>query len=256
MNHELASTLDFTSKTVAVSGAAVGIGRAIALLFSQAGAAVHGCDIREQALADLAAEGIATSRVDLTDREAGAAWLKGVERAASGPVDVLVCNAGGVAGQTPKPLEEVTDAEFDRVVAINLGAALTLCRAAAPAMKAAGRGAIVTLTSGAAMQASLTGVQAYCAAKHAMLGLTRQLAQEFGPFGIRVNSVAPGFVRTNEVTERQWASYSPEKQRQIVDAVAMKRLGTAEEIARAVLFLASDLAGFVNGQVLSVDGGK
>ncbi|MFX5718305.1 SDR family oxidoreductase, partial [Acinetobacter baumannii] len=92
-----------------------------------------------------------------------------------------------------------------------------------PAMKRAGRGAIVTITSGAALQASLTGVQAYCSAKHALLGLTRQLAHEFGPHGIRVNSVAPGFVRTNAATERQWASYSTEKQRQIVESVALKR---------------------------------
>uniref|UniRef100_UPI0013DD3615 SDR family NAD(P)-dependent oxidoreductase n=2 Tax=Gammaproteobacteria TaxID=1236 RepID=UPI0013DD3615 len=87
-------------------------------------------------------------------------------------------------------------------------------------------------------------------------GLTRQLAHELGPHGIRVNSVAPGFVRTNEATERQWASYSPEKQNQIVEGVALKRLGTADEIAKAVMFLASDLASFVNGQILSVDGGK
>lgn len=150
----------------------------------------------------------------------------------------------------------MTDQDWDRVVDINLGSAFTLCRAAAPAMKQQGSGAIVTITSGAALQASLTGVQAYCAAKHAMLGLTRQLAHELGPFGIRVNSVAPGFVRTNAATERQWASYGAERQHAIIEGVALKRLGTADEIAKAVMFFASDLASFVNGQVLSVDGGK
>lgn len=89
-----------------------------------------------------------------------------------------------------------------------------------------------------------------------MLGLTRQLAHELGPFGIRVNSVAPGFVRTNAATERQWASYGAERQHAIIEGVALKRLGTADEIAKAVMFFASDLASFVNGQVLSVDGGK
>lgn len=243
--------LDFSGKTVAVSGAAIGFGRAIAERFAKAGATVHGCDIL-----DGGAEGVTMARVDLLDRKAGAGWIRSIEDRTGRAIDILVCNAGGVAGQAEKPLEEVADADWDRVVEINVGAAFTLCRAAAPAMKKVGGGAIVTITSGAALQASLTGVQAYCAAKHAMLGLTRQLAHEFGPFGIRVNSVAPGFVRTNPATERQWASYSPERQRQIVESVALKRLGTADEIAKAVMFFASDLASFVNGQVLSVDGGK
>ncbi|EHM02689.1 oxidoreductase, short chain dehydrogenase/reductase family protein [Acetobacteraceae bacterium AT-5844] len=248
--------LDFTGKTIAVSGASIGFGRAISLMFKEAGATVYGCDIRDADLAAIGALGIHAEKVDLTDRKAGAEWIRRVEATAGGPIDVLVCNAGGVAGQTPKPLEEVEDADFNRILEINLGAALTLCRAAAPGMKAARQGAIVTITSGAALQASLTGIQAYCSAKHALLGLTRQLAHELGPHGIRVNSVAPGFVRTNEATEKQWASYSEEKQRQIVQNVALKRLGTAEEIAKAVFFLASDLASFVNGQILSVDGGK
>jgi 3-oxoacyl-[acyl-carrier protein] reductase len=150
----------------------------------------------------------------------------------------------------------VEDDDWNRVIEINLGSTFSLCRAAAPAMKRAGTGAIVTISSGAALQASLTGVQAYCSAKHAVLGLTRQLAHEFGPYGIRVNSVAPGFVQTNPATTRQWASYSPEKQRQIVEGVALKRLGTPDEIAKVTMFLASDLASFVNGQILSVDGGR
>lgn len=249
-------SMDFHGKTVAVSGAGIGFGRAISQRFVAAGAKVYGCDIDDAALAEIASTDLITDRVDLTDRKAGAAWIRSIEQRSGGPIDVLVSNAGGVAGQSNRPLEEVEDADWDRIVEINLGSAFTLCRAAAPAMKKAGRGAIVTITSGAALQASLTGVQAYCSAKHALLGLTRQLAHEFGPYGIRVNSVAPGFVRTNPATERQWASYSPEKQRQIVESVALKRLGTADEIAKAVMFFASDLASFVNGQILSVDGGK
>ncbi len=246
--------MDFNGKTVVVSGAAIGFGNAIAERFRAAGATVFGCDIAD---ADRPfSDGVLLEKVDLLDRRAGAAWIASIEQRTGRGIDILVCNAGGVAGQANRPLEDVTDQDWDRVVDINLGSAFTLCRAAAPAMKQQGSGAIVTITSGAALQASLTGVQAYCAAKHAMLGLTRQLAHELGPFGIRVNSVAPGFVRTNAATERQWASYGAERQHAIIEGVALKRLGTADEIAKAVMFFASDLASFVNGQVLSVDGGK
>ncbi len=245
-------SLDFTGKTVAVSGAAIGFGRAIGARFAQAGAQVFGCDILDGA----DSSGLSMAKIDLLDRNAGADWIKSIEARTGRAIDVLVCNAGGVAGQTNKPLEEVGDDDWDRVVGVNLGAAFTLCRAAAPAMKKAAQGAIVTITSGAALAPSLTGIQAYCSAKHALLGLTRQLAHELGPYGIRVNSVAPGFVRTNPATERQWLSYSPEKQHQLLESIALKRLGTADEIAKAVMFFASDLASFVNGQVLAVDGGK
>lgn len=245
--------LDFNGRIVAISGAGLGFGLAISRLFADAGAQVFGCDILAP---DQPVPGVQMTKVDLLDRTAGAAWIAGIEQSTGRAIDVLVCNAGGVAGQARKPIEEVSDADWDKVVDINLNATFTLCRAAAPAMKRARQGAIVTISSGAALQASLTGVQAYCASKHAMLGLTRQLAHELGPFGIRVNSVAPGFVRTNPATERQWAAYGEEGQRRLVDGIALKRLGTADEIAKAVLFLASDLASFVNGQVLPVDGGK
>jgi 3-oxoacyl-[acyl-carrier protein] reductase len=246
--------LDFTGKTVAISGAAIGFGRAISARFADAGATVFGCDIVQPE--GPLAEGIVIDKVDLIDRAAAARWISSIEERTGRGIDVLICNAGGVAGQANKPLEMVADDEWNRIVDINLNAAFTLCRAAVPGMKRQGAGSIVTITSGAALQASLTGVQAYCAAKHGMLGLTRQLAHELGPHGIRVNSVAPGFVRTNAATERQWASYSDERQRAIIEGVALKRLGTADEIAKAVVFFASDLASFVSGQILSVDGGK
>jgi 3-oxoacyl-[acyl-carrier protein] reductase len=247
-------SIEFAGKTVAVSGAAIGFGRAIVTRFAEAGASVFGCDILDVADADAAA--FAMDRVDLLDRKAGADWIKSIEQRTGRAIDILVCNAGGVAGQVNRPIEDVGDDEWDRVIGVNLGATFTLCRAAAAAMKRARQGVIVTITSGAALQASLTGIQAYCSSKHGVLGLTRQLAHELGPYGIRVNSVAPGFVRTNPATELQWASYGPERQRQLVETIALKRLGTAEEIAKVVMFFASDLASFVNGQVLAVDGGK
>jgi 3-oxoacyl-[acyl-carrier protein] reductase len=133
---------------------------------------------------------------------------------------------------------------------------MVLSRAAAPCMKAKGAGRIVNISSGAGLQASLTGIQAYCSAKHAVIGLTRQLAHELGPFGITVNSVAPGFIRSNPATEKQWESYGAEGQKALVSKIALKRLGTAQDIANGVIFFASELGSFVNGQVLSVDGGR
>ena len=244
----------FDGRTIVVSGAASAFGRAIATQFVALGGTVFGCDISVGAVDRLKSAGVNFDVVDLSDRAAAAAWIHSVEERTGTAIDILVNNAGGVAGQAYRPLEDVTDAEWDRVFEINLGSAFALSRAAAPAMKRAGKGSIVNISSIAALQPSLTGIQAYCAAKHALLGFTRQLAHELGPYGIRVNSVAPGFVRT-EASEKQCAGYSPDKQRALVESIAMRRLGTAEDIANAVVFFASNLAGFVNGQILAVDGG-
>ena len=247
----------FDGKVVAVSGAGHGFGRAIAQSFAGLGARVFATDISADELAETAAPGgIITKVVNLRDRAAGAAWIRQIEAEAASAIDVLVNDAGGVAGQEHKPLEDVSDEDWNVIFDINVNAAFLLCRAAAPAMKRARSGRIVNISSGAGLQASLTGIQAYCSAKHAVVGLTRQLAHELGPFHITVNSVAPGFIRTNAATERQWASYGPDGQRELVRRIAMQRLGTAQDIANAVLFFASDLAGFVNGQILQVDGGR
>ncbi len=208
---------------------------------------MHGCDLYPAEV-----PGVAMAVVDITDRAAAGAWIEGAGR----PVSILVSNAGGVAGQVGRPVEDVPDADWDRIMAINVGGAFALCRAAPPGMKRAGRGRIVTISSGAGLQASLTGIQAYASAKHALVGLTRQLAHELGPHGITVNSVAPGLIRSNPATELQWAAYGEAGQRALLDRIALRRLGTAQDIADAVLFFASPLAGFVNGQVLSVDGGR
>ena len=238
--------LRFDGKTVVVSGAGHGFGRCIAEAFAGLGARVFGCDLSAAELAETAKAGVATDVVDLTDRAAAAAWIARVEGASGGGVDILVNNAGGVAGQTARPLDEVPDADWDRIFAVSVGAAFALSRAAAPAMKRARAGRIVNISSGAGLQRSLTGIQAYCSAKHAVVGLTRQLAHELGPYGITVNSVAPGFMRSNEASEKQWASYGSDGQKALVESIAMKHLGTTQDIANAVVFFASDLASFVN----------
>jgi 3-oxoacyl-[acyl-carrier protein] reductase len=245
--------LRFDGKLVAVTGAGHGFGRAIAQSFEGLGAEVHATDLDADELAETAAgRNIHTAVVDLVSRKDAAAWIAAIGK----PVYCLVNNAGGVAGQSKRPIEEVEDEAWDRIFAINVNAAMTLSRAAVPGMKQAGGGRIVNITSGAGLTASLTGIQAYCSAKHALVGLTRQLAQELGPFNITVNSVAPGFVRSNEATERQWDSYGPDGQKALVDRIALRRLGTTQDIANGVLFFASELGAFVNGQILSVDGGK
>ncbi|MEO7086275.1 MAG: SDR family oxidoreductase, partial [Gemmatimonadaceae bacterium] len=101
-----------------------------------------------------------------------------------------------------------------------------------------------------------TGIQAYASAKAAQIGLTRQLGHELGAWGITVNNIAPGFVRSNATTERQWESYGEDGQRALIEKIALKRLGAPDDIAHAVLFFASDYAGWITGQVISVDGGK
>ena len=106
------------------------------------------------------------------------------------------------------------------------------------------------------MGISLTGIQAYASAKAASIALTRQLGHELGPFGITVNCVAPGFVRSNPASEKQWQSYGEAGQRALVEGIALRRLGTPDDIANAVLFFASDAAAWVTGQTLSVDGGR
>ncbi len=103
---------------------------------------------------------------------------------------------------------------------------------------------------------SVSSDPAHASAKAAQIGLTRQLAHELGPWGITVNNIAPGFVRSNPTTERQWQSYGPERQRQLVEGISLRKLGTPDDIAWGVLFFASEYAGWITGQVLSIDGGK
>jgi 3-oxoacyl-[acyl-carrier protein] reductase len=161
-----------------------------------------------------------------------------------------------VLGQTGRPLEDVSPAEWQSIFDVNVSGAFFMSQSVAPAMKAARSGRIINISSGAGLGISLTGIQAYASAKAAQIGLTRQLAHELGPWGITVNNIAPGFVRSNPATERQWESYGEAGQRALVDRIALKRLGTPEDIAYGVLFFASESANWITGQVLSIDGGK
>lgn len=246
----------FDGATVAVTGAGHGFGRAIARGFAGLGARVFACDLSAAELAETAAgTSIATDAFDLTAPGEAARWIRGIEDATGGAVSVLVCNAGGVRGQVMRPVEEVPEEDWHAIFDINAHAAFKLAKAVAPGMKKVGHGRIVTISSGAGLKPSRTGIQAYCAAKHALVGLTRQLSRELGAFGITVNSVAPGFVLSNPASIAQFESYGEAGKKAMVEGIAMRRLGSAEDIANAVLFLSSSYAGWISGQVLSVDGG-
>ncbi|WP_426244973.1 SDR family NAD(P)-dependent oxidoreductase [Nocardioides sp. LHG3406-4] len=225
-----------SGKTAVVTGTANGIGAAIAEVLAEEGATVHGVDKAE---------------CDVTDSAAVSAYL-----AELGLVDVLVNCAGGVVGQVHHPIEEITDEAWAAVVDANLTSTFLMTRAVAPGMKQAGWGRIVNISSGAGRSVSLTGVQAYTSAKAGQIGFTRQMAHELGPYGVTVNCIAPGFVLSNPTTQRQWESYGPEGQDALVQGIALRRTGRALDIANGVRFFTSELADWVSGQVLSVDGGS
>jgi 3-oxoacyl-[acyl-carrier protein] reductase len=224
-----------TARVAVVTGTAHGIGAAIAAALAEDGLTVHGVD---------------KDVVDLTDSAAVTEFFAGI-----GDVDVLVNNAGGVAGQVHHPIEEITDGQWDAVVGANLTSTFLCTRAVSPAMKKRGWGRIVNIASGAGRSVSLTGIQAYTSAKAGQIGFTRQLAHELGQFGITVNCIAPGFVLSNPTTVKQWESYGEEGQAKLVEGIATRRLGSPQDIAHGVRFFVSEASSWITGQTISIDGG-
>src|SRR5437773_5191846 len=227
---------ELSGKVALVTGTAHGLGPAVADGLEEDGAKVHRVE-RDTA--------------DLSDPAQVASLIKRLGR-----IDVAGRNAGGVVGQVGKPLDEVSDEEWRAIVDANLTSAFLCTRAVIPGMKAARAGSIVNISSGAGRSVSLTGIQAYASAKAGQIGFTRQMAHELGPFGITVNCIAPGFVRSNPTTEKQWESYGAEGQRRLVEGIALRRLGRPEDIANEVRFFVSSRASWITGQVLSIDGGR
>jgi 3-oxoacyl-[acyl-carrier protein] reductase len=238
-----------------VTGVVGGIGAAIAARLAAGGAKVIVNDLPGDALEAVAGRlGLPAVSADLGDPDSVKSLADQIGTDHGTP-DILVNAAGGVRGQVGTPLEAVQPDAWHGIFAINVDATLYLSQALVPAMKAAGWGRIVTISSGAGLRPSLTGIHAYTAAKHALVGLTKQLSLELGQHGITVNSIAPGFILSNPSSRRQWASYGEQGQAQLLGRIHTRRLGTPEDIAAAAAFLTSDEASWITGQILSVDGG-
>jgi len=241
-------------RVVLITGGATGIGESLVRHFARQGARVAFFDIQDEPgvalLNELSTAGCATPlylHCDLTDIAALQDNVGGV-LAALGTVDVLVNNAGNDRRHT---IDEVTPEFFDQTIAVNLRPYFFMAQAVIPAMQDAGRGAIVNLSSICWMIPS-TGMPVYATAKAAIVGLTRTLAHEYGPEGIRVNAVLPGAI----VTEKQRRLvYTPEYKARILAGQALKREILPEDVARLVLFLASDDSSAITNQSYVVDGG-
>ncbi len=250
--------IDFEGRTVLVTGADHGLGRTIAAAFAELGAVVWASGLNPSELevtASLLGPRGRARAADVTVSNQVDDLVLAVEDERD-TIDVLVNNAGGVRGQRGRAVEMVSDADWADIVAVNLTGSFNCARAVAPLMKRAGRGVIINISSGAGLGVSLTGIQAYASAKAGQIGLTRQLAHELGPFGIRVNAVAPGFVLSNPDTERQWRDYGPDGQERLLESIHLRRLGRPDDIADAVVFLASERASWITAQVLQVNGGR
>ena len=235
-----------------VTGASRGIGRAVAARLARSGRAVcinykERRDKAEELRDELLAEGCRCicCQADVSDRAAVNAMVEQT-REAFGPIRLLVSNAG-VAGQMQ--FQDVTDADWERYFGVNLKGAFHAIQAVLPDMLHAHAGSIVTVSSMWGLRGASCEV-VYSATKAALIGLTRSLAMELAPTGIRVNCVAPGVVNTDMVRV-----LGQETLDELAELTPLRRLGTPEEIAAAVCFLAGPEAGFITGQVLTADGG-
>ncbi|GGE11396.1 3-oxoacyl-ACP reductase [Aureimonas endophytica] len=242
--------MDLSGKTAVVTGACGGIGRAIVAVLRAAGARVALVDREGQALLEQAlalGDGAAPFAIDLADPDAVAAGT-GEILARFGRVDILVNNAGILS---PHKLEATTLAEWRALMAVNLDAALLLTQAFVPAMKAAGWGRLVNIASYAWKSGGLTAGTGYAVSKAALVGLTFSSARELAGTGITANAVAPAYVVSPMILEQ----LTQEQRDRQLKAIPVGRFCEPEEVAHAVAFLSSPLAGFITGEVIDMNGG-
>jgi NAD(P)-dependent dehydrogenase (short-subunit alcohol dehydrogenase family) len=244
-----------------VTGGLRGIGKASVLALAATGATVAALDQDEpgSALPTEVAAAVAQHKSSFWYRKVDIMEAAPVAQVMSeiiethGRVDILVNNVG--ASAPPLPVEEIPLEMWDRLIALNLTSAFLCVRAVVPAMKANRRGSIINISSQAGRSKSEIGNLPYAAAKAGILGFTRQLASELAPFGIRVNSVAPGLTMSERV-EKRLATQSAERRAELTAAVPLGRLGYTDEIAAVVAFLASDAASYITGATVDVNGGR
>lgn len=245
-------------KVVLISGIGSGIGRASARLFAAEGAVVAGCSLQPDEAAEterLVAEAGGTIRttvpVDVADPEAVAAWVGSV-LAEFGRIDVLYNNAGY---NTIGHFDEAPDADWQTTLRNDLESVYVTTRAVWPAMRAQGGGVIVNTASIIATRATMAPMSAHGAAKGAVASLTPHLAVEGGPYGIRVNTISPGIIRTGQTQAMLDNPEDPHVRNQM-RLSPLGRVGDPEDVAKVALFLASDDSGYVTGANIVVDGGQ
>jgi 2-keto-3-deoxy-L-fuconate dehydrogenase len=242
-------TQKLSGKTVIITGAAQGIGRAAAILFVSEGARVLAVDVNAASLAELEAEhGCEPVVLDLTDGEGIAAWAENL-----GAVDVLFLCAGYVAYGT---IEDCTDADWAFSFDLNVTAMYRMIRAFIPGMIVRKGGSIITMSSVASSVRGVPSRFAYASTKAAIIGMTKALAADFVGQGIRCNVICPGTIETSSLEDRMRASGEYEATRAaFVARQPIGRLGRPDEIAELALYLASDASAFTTGQCHIIDGG-
>jgi 3-oxoacyl-[acyl-carrier protein] reductase len=247
-------SINLAGKTALVTGGNTGIGREIALVLAQAGADValtYFSNADEQTVTEIRAMGRKSLalRMDATDSTEVNRVVPEMANALDGHIDILVNNAGFMVGRVL--VAEMSDEHWHEVIDVNLSSAFYCSRAALPYMRT-GWGRIVNMSSLAARNGGGSGAVAYAAAKAGLLGLTRGMAKELAPQGITVNAVAPGLILETPFHE----TFNTEEGRQAAVAdIPLKRGGVPSDVAGAVLFLVSDLAAFITGEITEINGG-